>query len=80
MMSSKPIIQAINAGNDIVSEANCGISIDAENSAELNKAIKKMLSFSEEEITKLGQNGKNYVVKHHDYRVLAKKIIEIVNE
>ena len=78
MMAEKPIIQALNAGNDIVEEANCGISIPAENKEKLLSAIAKMQEMSEEDRNALGKNGQNYVVKNHDYSILAKKCIEIL--
>ena len=78
MMAGKPIIQALNAGNDLVKEANCGISIPAENKEELLSAIAKMQEMSEEERKTLGKNGQNYVVKNHDYSILAEKCIEIL--
>jgi glycosyltransferase involved in cell wall biosynthesis len=78
MMAGKPIIQALNAGNNIVKEANCGISIPAENKEELLSAIDKMQGMSEEDRKTLGKNGQNYVVKNHNYSVLATKCIEIL--
>ena len=38
-MAGKPIIQAIKAGNDIVSEAGCGITIAPENTQEIVRGI-----------------------------------------
>lgn len=38
MMAGKPVIFAIDAGNDMVADASCGISIEPENSAAIAKA------------------------------------------
>lgn len=77
MMATKPIIQAIDAGNDMVSEANCGLSIKAEDPDALISAIKKMMTMSAEERKHLGENGKKFVQKNHDYKMLANKMLNI---
>ena len=48
MMSSKPVIQAIDAGNDMVKEAECGISIPPEEPDKLVKACEELMAFPEE--------------------------------
>jgi len=78
MMAEKPIIHAVEAGNDIVKDANAGISVEPENPDEVVKAILKLTSMSEEELIKLGKNGKDYVLKYHDYKILAEKFLTII--
>jgi len=78
MMAGKPIIQSIEAGNNIVKDANCGLSVEPENPKETKNTILKLLSHSEEELKQIGLNGKNYVLKNHEYAVLAKKFIDII--
>ncbi len=77
MYSGKPIIQAIEAGNDIVSDANCGISIESENPQALANAILKIYLLSQEEREKMGNNAKQYVLQNHTYEVLAKKFLDL---
>ncbi len=78
MMAAKPIIMAINAGNDIVSEANCGYTVESENPAAIVTALNKIYVLSPEQKVILGNNGKNYVLKNHEYRNLANKFLEIM--
>lgn len=78
MLAGKPIIQAIEAGNDMVTEAKCGISVEAENSQAVVEAVKHLLSLDERKLQELGTNGKKYVVNNHDYSILAKKFIEAI--
>lgn len=78
MMAGKPIIQAIKAGNDITTEANCGISIEPENSEAIANGVKYLLALPEEKLSELGRNGKKYCLSHHDYRILSKKFIEAI--
>ena len=56
-------------------EANCGISVPAEDVDAVADAIKKFMAMDKAELSALGTNGKEYVIKHHDYKVLAEKFI-----
>ncbi|HUX95576.1 MAG TPA: glycosyltransferase family 4 protein [Bacteroidales bacterium] len=78
LMAGKPVIQAIEAGNDIVSDSNCGISIEAENPIKIREAILKLLSFSKDELKELGKNGHDYVLKNHEYSILANKFLKVL--
>lgn len=80
MMAEKPIIQAIEAGNNPVKDANCGISVDAENPIAVKEAVIKLYKMSVEDRKKLGHNAKQYVLKYHDYSVLAKNFIKVMQE
>jgi glycosyltransferase involved in cell wall biosynthesis len=71
MMASKPVISAIRAGNDMVSESGCGITVAPEQPAELVKAIETIMNMTPDQRDALGRNGRAYVLKHHEYRVLA---------
>lgn len=77
MMAGKPIICAIESGNDIVKEANCGITIKAEDSAEIVNAINKLKKLSKDVLSEIGNNGKIYVEKNNDYKILSKKYLNI---
>ena len=78
MMAGKPIIHSITAGNDLVAEANCGISVPAEDEDAIAKAILRMKSLSKDEKEVLGLNGKKYVMEHHDYKILAGKFLKLI--
>ncbi len=77
MMASKPIIQAINAGNNLVREADCGFDVEPENVNAIATAIQKLQSMSQTELKQLGKNGHEFVIKNHTYSVLANKFINI---
>ncbi|WP_201766045.1 glycosyltransferase family 4 protein [Nafulsella turpanensis] len=79
MMAAKPIIHAVDAGNDIVKEASCGFSISPEDPQQLVKAILKMEELSEEERKEMGEKGKAFVLKNHNYELLAEQFIEIAS-
>lgn len=75
MMAKKPIIQAIEAGNDMVKEANCGMSIKAENPNELAKALLSMSHLSQEKMNKMGLSGYKYVLEKHEFSKLAQDFV-----
>lgn len=78
LMSVKPVIQAIDAGNNIVNDARCGISIEPENPDRLVEAITKLSKKSSKELEEMGRNGRNYVLKNHLYSKLAKDFIDCI--
>jgi len=78
MMAGKPIIQAIEAGNNVVKEVGCGIDIEPENPQSLIKAVEQLMNTPQEDLDKMGQNGQDFVMKNHDYNILAKTFINTI--
>jgi glycosyltransferase involved in cell wall biosynthesis len=78
MMAGKPIISAISAGNDPVSEADCGLSITPEDPQSIANAIQTLMDASESQRQAMGKRGKQYVIENHDYRVLARKFFQLM--
>ena len=79
MLAKKAIIQSIDAGNDIVCESGCGISVPAGDGKKVAEAIDKMAAMPREKLAELGEKGYRYVTKNHDYRVLAEKFISYIS-
>jgi len=80
MMAGKPVINAVEAGNDPVKEAGCGISIGAEAPAAIARAAGELAGLSDEERAAMGRRGNLYVREHHDYRKLAESFLEVLGE
>jgi len=80
MMAAKPVIFAIRAGNDIVADSGCGISIPPEKPEEIVQATLKLIHLSKEDRMEMGQRGKAYVLANHDYRVLAQQFIAALEQ
>jgi len=76
MMAGKPIIHAVDAGNDMVSDSSCGITVPPENPKAAADAVIKLINMTPIERTNMGLRGRDYVLAHHDYRVLAKSYLE----
>ena len=76
--SSRPIIFSGNVANDMVKEANAGISVEAEDIEKIKEAVLSLYSMSKEQREVLGKNGRKYVEENYDTRVLSKKIEKII--
>ena len=80
MLSGKPIIHSVRAGNDPVSDANCGISIEPENSIAIAKAIEQLANLSVDERVEIGKRGREFVMQNNLYSILAERyLIEVLN-
>jgi glycosyltransferase involved in cell wall biosynthesis len=79
MMACVPILYAIEAGNDPIAEAGCGLTVPAEEPAALVRAILKLSSLSPNERKAIGDKGRPYALLHHTYDALGKKFLEAIN-
>ncbi len=80
MYAKRPIIWAIEAGNNLVDEAKCGYSVELSNVEALKATIIKMSQLSKEKLRELGNNGYNFVKTYHSYQMLAQKLIMKIEE
>jgi glycosyltransferase involved in cell wall biosynthesis len=80
MYAKKPIIWAIEAGNNLVEEANCGVSVELGDKKLLKESILKLNQLSLETLNELGKNGYNFVIKKHSYKKLSEKLIRVIEE
>lgn len=80
MMAGKPIIQAIDAGNNLVKEADCGVYAEPGNVEEISSAILHLKALSTEERERLGNNGRKFVLKNHSYDILTEKYLNVIKK
>ena len=80
MYCGKPIIMSGQIPDNEISKACCGHLIQAENSDLLAKKIIEFINLPSVERVKMGNNGKEYVIKNHTYRNLASKYLEVFEE
>ena len=76
MLAKKPILHSVTAGNDLVADAKCGISVEAQNVIAIEDAINKFKTMNKQDLESMGINGYDYVMKYHDYKILAKQFLE----
>jgi len=78
LMAGVPVISGIEAPNNDVAEAGCGITIRPDDPDDLVRAIAEIREMSPEERRQLGDNGRIYVMEKYDYKVIAKQFMEII--
>lgn len=79
MYAGRPILQSIDSKFNIVEQAHCGICVESENSKAIANGILELYEMPKNELERLGQNGKEYVLKYHTYEVLAKQFKEVLD-
>jgi glycosyltransferase involved in cell wall biosynthesis len=77
MMSGKPVLYAVEAPNNFITDYNCGVSVKAEDVDQLVAGIKSLLEMRPEEREQLGKNGRNAVLEHFSYKQLAAQFAEL---
>jgi glycosyltransferase involved in cell wall biosynthesis len=75
MMAARPVLHAVEAGNDPVGEAGCGLTVAPENPALSAKGIRSLLSLSADERLAMGLRGKEFVLDNHTYPVLSERFL-----
>lgn len=80
MMAGKPIIHAVDAANDVVAEAGCGLCIPPEDPAALADAIARLVAMTPSDREEMGELGRVYVHANYDYRIIAKRYLDILRE
>ncbi|WP_109120799.1 glycosyltransferase family 4 protein [Azospirillum sp. TSO22-1] len=77
MLAGRPIVQACEAGNDLVGEGRCGFTVPPEDTQAFADALLRLSGMAPEERARLGGNGRRFVLEHHDYRVLAARFAAV---
>ena len=78
MFSGKPVLHSYSGKGDFIQQANAGITVEAENPQKIADGILRLYRLSKEERNRLGNNGKNFVLKNLTYDEIAKKLISII--
>lgn len=75
MMAAKPILSSIQAGNDPVSEAACGMSVSPESPQAIAEGLLKLAGLTVAEREAMGENGRAFVLENHSYPILAQRFL-----
>lgn len=78
LAAARPVIFASNAVNNPVTDAGAGPSISADNVAAIAQAMQDVVHQPLAQRIKAGLDGRNYVVRTHDYRSLAGQLSEML--
>lgn len=78
MMASKPVIHSVEAGNDPVAEANCGITVPPGDAKAVSNAVLQLTKLPLEERQAMGLAGREFILKYQTYSVLAKRFTDAI--
>jgi glycosyltransferase involved in cell wall biosynthesis len=73
MFAGRPILQALQAGNDLVRDAGCGISVEPDNPAAVTDAVMRFYRMTPQVRSAMGEKGRQYVLANHTYDRLAER-------
>jgi glycosyltransferase involved in cell wall biosynthesis len=75
MMAARPILHAVEAGNDPVAEAGCGLTVAPEDPQAVADGVLALLSLDPEGRAALGQRGRRFALANHTYPVLGRRFL-----
>ena len=78
MLAALPVVSVIDAGNDPIAEAECGISLPAGNAAQIAAAFGELANMTVEQRRALGRNGRRFALENHDFHSLALRYKELL--
>jgi glycosyltransferase involved in cell wall biosynthesis len=78
MMAARPVIQSIESGNNLVKEAECGLSARSEDPESISDAIMKLANFDKKTRDEIGMKGREFVLRNNTYESLSEKFIKIL--
>jgi glycosyltransferase involved in cell wall biosynthesis len=75
MMAARPVLHAVEAGNDPVAEAGCGVTVPPEQPHAVADAILCLMALGPEQRARLGQCGREFALANHTYPVLGQRFL-----
>jgi glycosyltransferase involved in cell wall biosynthesis len=75
MMARCPVLHAVEAGNDPVAEAGCGLTVVPESGAASADGLRRLAALPAGERRAMGERGHAFVLAHHSYPVLARRFV-----
>ncbi len=79
MRAARPVLHSVEAGNDPVAEAGCGLTVPPQDPAAVAAGLRQLAALPAAERAALGERGRAFVQAHHTYPVLARRFIEAVS-
>ena len=80
LASGRPVLFACEAANNIVDEADSGLSVPPGDPTALAAAIIDLSLMSPERRGAMGHNGRAYVEQNHDYAMLARRLASVLQD
>ena len=77
-MAARAVLHSVEAGNDPVAEAGCGLTVPPESAPAVADGLRRLLAASPAERAAMGERGRAFVQAHHTYPVLADRFLRAV--
>ncbi len=78
MMAGCVVLHSVDAGNDPVAEADCGLTVAPESPQAVVDGLRALAAQTTEARRLMGERGREFVLRHHTWPVLAQRFIEAV--
>jgi glycosyltransferase involved in cell wall biosynthesis len=79
MMAGRPVLYAVSAGNDLMSESGGGITIEPESASAIVEGVIRYIGMSRLERDAIGARGRAFVEANHTYPVLARRFLDAIS-
>ena len=78
MMAGCAVLHSVEAGNDPVAQAGCGLTVPPEDAEAVVQGLGRLAAMTSDERRGMGARGRAFVLQHHTYDVLARRFLEAV--
>ena len=78
MMAGRVVLHSVEAGNDPVAEAGCGLTVVPESAEAVATGLRALAALPVATRAAMGARGRDFVLAHHSYPVLAQRFVDAV--
>lgn len=79
MLSGKPVLASYTGYPSMVNEADCGLFVPAEDVDALGLAIDNLSKMTKNDLDKMGQRGREWILSNRRFDNLASQYLEVIN-
>ncbi len=78
MLAGCAVLHSVEAGNDPVAESGCGLTVAPGDAQAVATGLQQLAALPPAERQAMGRRGRDFVLAHHTYPVLAERFLEAV--
>ncbi len=78
MMAGRPVLHSVDAGNDAVAQAQCGLTVPPQDPGAVAAGLRQLAALAPSARAAMGERGRAFVIANHDYAKLAQDFIDAV--
>lgn len=75
MSAEKPIVQSIDTPDDIITKAECGITVPADSIDHFVEALNLIKKMNEKDRKTIGRNGKKAILEKYNYNIISSNFL-----